>query len=229
MMIRYLILILTILLLDTTLYAVETQSETQDTPSADGVIRINEHFMIFPDSKLGNSVYFDKRKLVSRDDLTMVDIVEAPEGFIYHGLDENGNSILGFTGNPQVNFIRLQGGFYQLITGKNGKKKIYWINSELKIEDLLPRRNTGTGLVFNGVDKAVFYHITKGEIVQTEEGKERYQYTFRLHVADTQSRRVRHLPVSVKDYFIRLRLEWMDESTIKYTLGNGQVETVAIR
>ena len=226
---RYLILLLIVFFLNSSLYATEREPENENVPSANGIVRLNEHFTIFPDNKLGNSIYVDKKKLISRDDLTLVDIIEAPEGFIYHGLDESGNSLLGYKGHPDVKFISMQGGFYQLLTDKNTKKKIYWINGDRKIEDLLPKRNTGTGLVFNGLDKAVFYHIAKGETVETEEGRERYQYTFRLHVADTKSYRIRHLPISVKDYYMKLRLEWMDESTIKYTLGNGQVETVAIR
>lgn len=228
-MTRYLILFFAILFLNIPLSAAETNPAEESTSPADGIIRLQEHFKIFPDNKPGNSIYYDNKKLLSRDDLIMIDIVEAPEGFIYHGLDESGSSILGYTGNPEVKFIPLQGGFYQLITGRNAKKKLYWINGDQKIEDLLPKRNTGTGLIFNGVDKAVFYHIAKGETIELEDGKERYQYTFRIHIANTQTRKVRHLPITVKDFYLKLRLEWMDENTIRYTLGNGQIETVAIR
>lgn len=228
-MARYLILIISIILFNIPLYAVETQNAEQKASPADGIVRLNDHFMIFPDNKPGNSIYVDKRKLLSRDDLTMVDFIEAPEGYIYHGLDKNGNSVLGFTGDPDVKFIQFKGGFYQLITPKSAKKKLYWLNGDRKIEDMLPRRNTGTGLVFNGVDKAAFYHIAKGETVVTEDGRERYQYTFRIHIADLKTHQVRHLPVSVNDFRAKLKLEWMDENTIKYTLDNGQVETIAIR
>lgn len=220
---------LLLILMSVSISVAETLPNKESITPADGILRLNNQFSIFPDNKLGNSVYLNKKRLVSRDDLTMVDIVQAPEGYIYHGLDENGSSILGFAGNENAKFIQLPGGFYHLVTDENNKKKIYWINGKRKIEDLLPRRNSGSGLVFNGSDKAVFYHIAKGESVETEEGKERYQYTFRIHIANTETRSVRHLPVSIKDFSLRLRLEWADENTIKYTLSNGQVETVSIQ
>lgn len=226
---KLLVLILAAFLVHLPLTAAEAQESTAQASPAGGILKLSEDFSVFPENKLGNSIYYNGKKLISRDDLTMIGITKAPEGFIYHGLDETGNSVLGYTGNPDAKFIPLQGGFYQLITSTDTKRKLYWINGDGEIEDLLPRRNTGTGLVFNGVDKAAFYHISKGETIETESGRERYQYTFRIHVADRSTYRVRHLPISVKDFTFRLRLEWMDENTIKYTLSNGQVETVAIR
>jgi len=228
-MIRYLILFVAMALLGFPLPAAETQDAAQKIAAKDGIVRLNDHFMIFPENKPGNSVYIDKKKLLSRDDLTLVDIVEAPDGYIYRGLDGSGRSVLGFKGDPDAQFLQLQGGFYQLITGKNTKKKLYWVNGAGQIEDMLPGRNTGAGLVFNGVDKAAFYHIAKGETVVTEAGRERYQYTFKIHIADTNDHSIRQLPVTIKDFRLKLLLEWMDENTIKYTLDNGQEETVAIR
>ncbi len=220
---------LLLILMSVSISGAETLPDEGSVTPADGILKLNNQFSIFPDNKLGNSVYLNKKRLVSRDDLTMVDIVQAPDGYIYHGLDENGSSVLGFSGNEDAKFIQLPGGFYYLVTDKNSKKKIYWISGNRKIEDLLPRRNTGSGLVFNGSDKAVFYHIAKGETIETEEGKERYQYTFKIHIANTETRSVRHLPLSVTDFSLRLRLEWTDENTIKYTLSNGQAETVSIQ
>lgn len=193
------------------------------------IVKLNDRFQIFPDNKLGNTIYLNKKKLVTRDDLALIDIVEAPKGYIYHGLDESGNSVLGYTGDPDAKFIQQPAGLYHLILANNGKKKIYWINDKHRIEDLLPRRNTATGLTYNNVDKTVFYHIAKGETIETEEGRERYQYTFRLHVVNTQTYKVMHLPVTIKDFSLKLRLEWMDEDTIKYTLSNGKVETTAVQ
>jgi len=228
-MVKHFILVLWIILTPLFFTAAIAQTSAKGTRSVDGILSIDDHFQIFPENQPGNTIYLNKKRLVSRDDLTLVDIVEGPDGYIYHGLDETGHSVLGYTGNRDAKFIQLKGGFYQLITDSNNKKKIYWINGNRKIEDLLPKRNTGTGLVFNDVDKAAFYHIAKGETIETDEGKERYQYTFRLHVVDTKTRQLRHLPIIVKDFSLKLRLEWMDENTLKYTLSNGQIETVAIR
>ncbi|MBT7892083.1 MAG: hypothetical protein HN580_23910 [Deltaproteobacteria bacterium] len=228
-MIKYLNLLVWCVLSTFLLSTVVTQAVTASESQANGIVKLNDRFQIFPDSKLGNTIYLNNKKLVSRGDLTLIDIVAAPEGYVYHGLDENGNSVLGYTGDQDAKFIQLPGGLYQLILSSIRKKKIYWINGKRQIEDLLPRRNTGTGLVYNNVDKAAFYHIAKGETIETEDGKERYQYTFRLHVVNTQTYKVMHLPISIKDFSLKLRLEWMDEDTIKYTLSNGQIETTAVQ
>jgi len=220
-----LLFVLSTLLLSTGLITTVAASGSQ----ADSIVKLNARFQIFPGNKLGNTIYLNNKKLVKRDDLAMIDVVEAPEGYIYHGLDEGGNSVLGYTGDQDAKFIPLPAGLYHLLLGNNGKKKIYWINGKRQIEDLLPRRNTGTGVVYNNVDKAVFYHIAKGETIETEDGRERYQYTFRLHVINTQTYKVMHLPKTIKDFSLRLRLEWMDEDTIKYTLSDGKVETTAVQ
>ncbi len=205
------------------------QSATTSETPENSILKLSDRFQIFPGNKLGNTIYLNRKKLISREDLTLVDILEAPEGHIYHGQDETGTSVLGYVGNQNAEFIQLEGGFYHLILGKNGKKKIYWINGKDHIEDVLPRRNTATGLVFNNLDKAVFYHIAKGESIETDEGRERYQYTFNLHSVNTQTHKIRHLPDTIKDFSLRLRLEWINEDTIKYTLSDGQNGTVTIR
>ncbi|NQU65975.1 MAG: hypothetical protein HQ517_17075 [SAR324 cluster bacterium] len=222
------ILLLFVLSLITYSQAV-SQSETTSESPANSILKLNEVFQIFPNKKLGNTIYLNKKKLISREDLTLIDILEAPEGYVYLGQDETENSVLGYTGSQDAKFIGLKGGFYQLSIGKNGKKKIYWTNEKNRIIDLLPRRNTATGLVFNDVDMAVFYHIAKGETIETEEGKERYQYTFNLHSISMQTFEVKHLPLAIKDFSLKLHLEWINGDTIKYTLSNGKVETVTIK
>ncbi len=222
--------LLLLLVFSTFLFSnVVAPSVTARESQTNGIVKLNDRFQVFPDNKLGNTIYLNNKKLVTRDDLSLIDIVEAPEGYIYHGLDENGNSVLGYIGDPDTKFILLPAGLYHLILADNSKKKIYWINGKRQIEDLLPRSKTGTGLKFNNVDKAVFYHIAKGETIETEDGRERYQYTFRLHVVNTQTHKVMHLPMTIKDFSPKLRLEWTDEDTIKYTLSNGKIETTAIQ
>ncbi len=228
-MIKPLNLVVWCILWSFSLNTVLVQSTIASESQNGSILKLNDRFQIFPDNKKGNAIYLDKKRLFSRNDLTLTNIAIAPEGYVYSGLDENGNSMLGYTGNQDAKFIQLQGGLYQLTLGRNGKKKIFWINGRHQIEDLLPRRNTATGVVYNKINRAAFYHIAKGETIETEDGKERYQYTFNLHIANTQTYEVKHLPIIIKDFSLKLRLEWVDEDTLKYTLSNGQTETADVQ
>jgi len=205
------------------LIAFSSYAETEKKTSIDGVQRISNKIQIFPENKASNTAYKNKKKVVSVPSLTLIGISEASDGYIYMGKNESDQKVLGFSGNPEVEFIPLNGGFYQLIIRKK-LTEIYWINQNGEIENLLPRSKTANGLVFNNVDKSAFYNISKGETVETEEGRERFQYTFKIHIANTKTFEIKHLKKTVSDFRSRLRLQWVDENTLQYKLSNGNVE-----
>jgi len=215
-------------ILSTISLSASAQSETQKENIRDGILSIGENYRIFPVNKLGNTIYVDNRKLVSEVDLVMVDIIEAPGGYIYHAKDEVEQSVLGFSGEEDARFKALDGGYYQLVTEEGGSK-IYRLNSNHMIQNLLPRYKTAGGLVYNNSDKAAFYHIAKGENIETDEGKIRYLYTFRIHIAKIEEPAVIHLPLSISDYSSRLRMTWIDEETLQYSLSDGSIDRIKIR
>jgi hypothetical protein len=194
----------------------------------DGILVINDGFQIFPKQKPGNSLYLNNKQLISIDDLILENAIAIAEGYIYQGTDLQNNLQLGFVGHSDTQFIGLGNGFYQLIVNNGAKRKLYWVSQEKDIIDLLPRYNTATGLVFNQVNKAVFFHISKGETVETADGRQRYQYTFRLHLVDTETGNVQLLPAIITDYRFPLRLSWFDENTIQYALSDGTRENIRI-
>ena len=204
----------------------QTTEKSENTPI--GIKEIKPGFQVFPYGKMGNTLYADKKKIVSRADLILHDIMEAPLGYVYYGTNETQEDVLGYVGSDTAEFNRLEGGFYHLNMA-DGKKKLYRVTQDKRIQNLLPRSNTATGLVYNDVDKAAFYHITKGETVEVADGSERYQYTFRIHIVKDKDERVIDLPDTVSDFRYRLRLNWVNPSTLEYTLSNGQKETIVIR
>jgi hypothetical protein len=206
------------------------QSELQEREEniKGGVLTIKDRYQIFPVNRLGNTIYVDNKKLASQAGLAMIDLIETSGGFVYHAKDETEQSILGFAGEENAKFKALDGGFYLLSTKEFGNK-IYRLNSDNMIQNLLPRYKTAGGLVYNNADKAAFFHISKGENIETEDGKLRYLYTFKIHVAKIEEPTVINLPLSISDYAPNLRMTWIDEETLQYSLSDGSIDRITIK
>lgn len=227
-MARLLILSAVIYLVTASFSVTWAQTEEKKESELQGVLKISEEFQIFPAGKFGNTIYRNNKRLVSKKDLILQDIVEAPEGNVYYGKDEAGQAVFEYIGNKQTKFIHLEGGFYQLISSQ-GINKIFRLAPNHKIQDLLPRYKTASGLVFNQVDKAAFSHIAKGEEIETDEGKLLYQYTFKIHIAKINTAKIIHLPEAINDFDPRLKLKWLDNDTLQYTLSSGETVSMKIR
>jgi hypothetical protein len=154
--------------------------------------------------------------------------VEAPEGYIYFGVNELDEGVLGYVGPDTTEFTEIEGKYYALVTSE-GKRRLYRISSKNEIQDLLPRSNTASGLVYNKVNKAAFFHITRGETVETEDGRQRYLYTFKIHIVKDGIDKITHLPETVSDFRSRLRMKWINGNTLQYSLSNNQKETIVIK
>jgi len=191
-------------------------------PQKNGVQELRGNFKIFPYNKLGNTIYRDNKKLISKEHLAIQDVLEVADGIVYLGFDEGGESDLAFSGDPDVDFKSLDGGFYHLRDKKNGLSKLFRVDLNGQIKDLLPKSKTASGLAYNGKNKAAFFHIAKGELVEFEDGRSRYQYTFRIHIVRTGSSIVRTLPEAVNDFSIKLDLRWENSNTLHVLLGNGK-------
>ena len=225
MRIKWVSLIIAFSLLFSVTALAQTDEKSQN--SSNGIKEIGAGFQVFPEGKLGNTLYKEGKKIISRKDLILRAVTDAPEGFVYYGTNEAGENILGYVGSNTTVFSALEGGYYEL-SAESGKRKLYRLMAGNKIQNLLPTSNTATGLVYNQVDKAAFYHITKGETVEAEDGKLRYQYTFRLHVVRNNEPGIIHLPETVSDFKPKLKLNWIDQNTLQLTLSNNQKETIII-
>lgn len=201
--------------------------EKKASDSKDGIVAINEKFKIFPIDKAGNSVYLEDKKLFSDKGLILKTIREVPSGYVYLGVTEAGDPQLGFIGEDSSKFRDLGNGFYFLKTSK-WKSKILRISSKNEITDLLPRSNTASGLVYNGKDKAVFSHIAKGETIETEDGKQRYQYTLKLHVVNLKTDQISHLKELIDNFSPNLRLKWVDDNHVQYKLSDNQTKIIRV-
>ena len=205
----------------------ETNQKKTSTP-INGVLTFRENFQIFPVGKQGNTIYFNETKILSKPDLTMHDAIGLFDGYVYYGTNGKNEPVLGFEGDPQISFNALEGGYCTLATPKR-QKKIVRIGPKKRIQILLPNSNTAAGLVYNGFEKAAFFHIYKGETVETEEGNFRYQYTFKIHIVRSREDETVTLRNTVTGFSPNLKLKWIDRHRLQYQLSNGRVNSISIR
>ena len=83
-------------------------------------------------------------------------------------------------------------------------------------------------MAYNQVDKAAFYHISKGETIELEDGTLKYQYTFKIHIADRAINKIYSLPNTITDFYYRLKLDWIDPNTLRYTLLSGEKGSIEV-
>jgi len=186
----------------------------------EGLVTIRNDYQIFPIGKKGNSIYLNKKRLLTRPNLILKDIIQVFEGHVVYGISEAGEHELEYIGNSKVRFIKMATGYYQII-GKKRKKKIIRVNPVDQIQILLPRSNTASGLVFNGENKAAFFHIYRGDTIESDDGKLNYQYTFKIHIIRSTDDDITTLDETVSDFSPRLKLKWLKPNLLQYQLSNG--------
>lgn len=201
--------------------------ESEQSEINEGIVTIRNDYQIFPVGQKGNSIYINKKRLLTRPNLILKDILEVFGGHIVYGRSEDVQHELEFIGPASVRFEKLAKGYYQIIDA-NRKKKLIRVNPADQIQILLPRSNTASGLVFNGENIAAFFHIFKGDTVESDDGKQNYQYTFKIHIIRSTDDDITTLNETVSDFNPRLRLKWLKANLLEYQLSNGVVKNLRI-
>ncbi len=224
---KRLLLSLLLVLFSWTLYAAETTIAAAPAgPSPKGYVTLDEDYGIFPENRIGNSLYLKKKKIFTRQDLAIRDILNINDGLLYLGYDNQEEPQMGWFGPTGAEIKKLEGGFFSFKYG--GKKKLLRINAKGKIQDLLPRSSTPGNLLFNGKDKAVFTHITAGETIEVE-GKAKYIYTYKLHIVRNSAPKVQHLRGEYHSYDPKLNYLWIGPDELEVRFGEGEVRKLSIR
>ena len=144
-------------------------------------------FQIYPENRIGNGIYLEKKLLDSHSQRIILNIVNINDTdnhvYLYRGL----NGVLGLdivknnTGED-VRFWQVSSEFYQYSNRTSGTRRVFRI-FENKIIPLLPNLRTGTGVATSRTH-AVFYHISNSKNVTrvNQNGQETTNrvYTFRL-------------------------------------------------
>jgi len=192
-------------------------------------------YQIFPENRPGNGVYLDGTLLLTAPGQTLLSAAQlAPGGrFVYLARGADGKPVVGVNvlqGDTQPRLSEPVKGYPYVVSGFEGQgyKKFYRV-TESAVTDLLPTSRTADGLSV-GPQGVVFFHVgatatsvaaAPGEAVPA--GK----YGIRLHWLNPQTGSVKHLGRSILNGLPTLKLAWLDDGRIQYTLSDGTSETLA--
>lgn len=202
------------------------QDSTSSKAEASAVVSLKEDFSVFPANQFGNTIYQKGKKIVSKDDLNLRDIIEAPKGFVYYGRSNSDEAVVGYTGEAESVVSHIGGPYYLLKVIKVGTK-LFRIKDD-RLQGILNRSKTAGGLVYNGQNAAAFTHIAKGEAVEVD-GKSLYRYSFKVHVLKDDAENSKTLAGLYTSYNPSLGLKWVGRTQLKIPSNDGQGKTVTIK
>ena len=198
-------------------------------PDHRGVIEFTP-FQIYPENRVGNGIYLEKKLLDSHPQRVILNIVNIKDTdnhvYLYRGL----NGVLGLdivkndTGED-VRFWKVDPEFYQYSNRTSGTRRVFRIFED-KIIPLLPNLRTGTGVAASQTH-AVFYHITESSnssdnLTNSNPG---WNYKFRLHLTRLgQSQLVSLYQINIVDQSLKLKLSWKNEFELIHRKKDGSEE-----
>lgn len=209
--------------------AAHAAQEFPGDPEHRGVVTIGD-YQIFPENRPGNAVYQDNRLVFSVPGETLVQIIPLPQPgrFIYLTKDSEGTARLGAllaTSEPEPRITAIGESFYHAVMVMDGVvyKKLYRIQNDLSVVDLLPSSKTADGMTL-GPGGVLFYHVASAQ--RTDDGDT--VFGLRLHLAPSDDEPTRHLAYPIMNTLPRLELDWTDANRIRYRLADGREGALSV-
>jgi hypothetical protein len=189
-------------------------------------------YQIFPENRLGNGVYMDGTLLLSVPAQTILSAAQiAPGGrFIYVARGTDGKRLIGFNTLPGDTAPRITEpakGFQYVVSGFDGQgyKKFFRV-TDTSVADLLPTSRTADGLT-SGPQGILFFHVGSTAGAAPGESVPPGAYGIRLHWLNVETGSVKHLGRSIFNGAPTIKLAWLDDGRIQYTLNDGKTETLS--
>ena len=194
-------------------------------------------YQIYPENRIGNGIYLDKKLLDTHPQRAILNItsIKNTKSYVYLFRDQNGVLGLGIVKNEadgDARFWKVDPEFYQYTNSSFGIQRVFRIYQE-KIVPLLTNIRTGSGVV-TSANHAILYHITDSKDITrtTSSGQEITQrvYNFRLHLINRNFKKIQSLfNLQVQDVSYRLKLKWVNEYSVSYKLSNGKEKIIDLR
>lgn len=194
-------------------------------------------FQIFPENRFSNGVYLDGTLLISLPGQTILSAAEiAPHGrLIYLTRGADGKRTVGVhtppgDGSPRI--TEPAKGYSYVVAGFDGQgyKKFFRI-TDSAITDLLPGSRTADGLTI-GPKGILFFHVASsagsGPPKPGESAPPSEAYGIRLHWLDLEKGVVHHLGRPIYNGLPTLKLAWLEDGRIQFTLTDGKSETLSV-
>ena len=190
-------------------------------------------YQIFPENRPGNAVYLDGTLLLQLPGTTILSAAQiAPGGrFIYVARSGEGKRIVGFNtlpGDAQPRVTEPVKGYQYVISGFDGQgyKKFFRVTDTAAV-DLLPTSRTADGLTV-GPQGVLFFHVGSTATNAPGETTPPGSYGIRLHLLIPATGSVKHLGRSIFNTAPTIKLAWLEDGRIQYTLSDGKSETLAV-
>lgn len=207
----------------------QAAQEFPGDPEHRGVVTIGD-YQIFPENRSGNAVYLDNTLVFSVPGETLVQIIPLPQPgrFIYLTRDADGNARLGARlakSEPEPRITAIGEAFYHAVMVMDGVvyKKLYRIQNDLSVVDLLPSSKTADGMTL-GPGGVLFYHVASAQ--RTDDGNT--VFGLRLHLAPQDDEPTRHLAYPILNNLPSLELDWTDANRIRYVLADGREGALSV-
>ena len=194
-------------------------------------------YQIYPENRIGNGIYLDKKLLDTHPQRAILNItsIKNTKSYVYLFRDQNGVLGLGIVKNEadgDARFWKVDPEFYQYSNRNSGIQRVFRIYQE-KVVPLLTDFRTGAGVATSS-NHAILYHITESkDITRTNSSGQKITqrvYSFRLHLINRNFEKIQSLfNLQVQDVSYRLKLKWVNEYSVSYKLSNGKEETVDLR
>lgn len=207
----------------------QAAQEFPGDPEHRGVVTVGD-YQIFPENRPSNAVYLDNRLAFSVAGETLVQIIPLPQPgrFIYLTKDSDGNARLGAKlskAEPEPRITAIGESFYHAVMVIDGVvyKKLYRIQNDLSVVDLLPSSKTADGMTL-GPGGVLFYHVASAQ--RTDDGNT--VFGLRLHLAPSDDEPTRHLAYPILNTLPRLELDWTDANRIRYRLADDREGALSV-
>ncbi len=187
-----------------------------------GVLYLGD-YQIFPENRLGNSLYYKNKLLISFPDRQILKFYEIPEtrSLVYLYTDHQqvlALDVYDFSEEKKSNIKRVDNEFYEV--RMPGNRKIFRIYQKDLI-GLTSHLRTATGLTPSHSHIA-YYHIERSEVISKDDVElEQRIYYFRIHVLKRSEIEPIKLSEVIQDTQASLKLTWIDARTLSYRLSDG--------
>jgi len=194
-------------------------------------------YQIYPENRMGNGIYLNKKLLASHPQRVIINIVSIKDTDSHVYLFRGKNGVLGLNivkgeTDGDARFWQVDQEFYQYSNNTTGIKRIFRIYRN-DVHPVLPFLRTGSG-VSTSATHAVFYHVVNSkEIKYIDAGGQEVTgriYTFRLHVINRKIEGFKSIfNLQIQDVSYSLKLVWENDHSVSYILANGKKHIVDLR
>ena len=187
------------------------------------VITFAGNYQIFPKDRINNAIYKQSEYFFSENNYSIITGEVVAEGILLFLRDDQQEIKMVYLNDKQQHQFEDIGNGFAILTIDN-RRKLYRVNAEDIVEELLPGLRSGGGLVYNTQKTAAFYHINN---IQTD--KQKKMYFFRIHILPFKDTVKKTISINIADTVPYIQLRWKTNQVLQYKLSGNRVKEINVR